>query len=177
MAKDNHKRIIKIIQGIFDEYCIDKCGVLPIEKEDTLKINDPNSKAVIDYVPDFVIKRNISKHTHYFIVFEVVEGQTDDKTMADISRLIALGDAVKKALFIVVGEDDDNIKFKETKFEKTKRISLTLVGAFKKRFMRKRNNKDIINLSVIEIPYSKEDSFIKSEIKKEIKQFLPKQTH
>lgn len=135
-----------------------------LQEVKSIKINDPDSKHVIDYYPDFIIKRNLSANTYYYIVFEVIDKQQDHKTMADIARILAKPE-IKRAIFICASG---------TKKE-TDRIVHALLGAYKERFSKKKKN-DIINLATIEWTKhknnKKEKQINKTEIFGEIKSLI-----
>ncbi|MDD5111861.1 MAG: hypothetical protein PHG85_04905 [Candidatus Altiarchaeota archaeon] len=169
MAGKTHQRTISVIKRIFNEYSHRKGELELLEREDCFKLPDPNrgSKYVVEYRPDFIIKRNISGTKYEYIVFEVIDNQSIDKTTADIARLLARGN-IKKVLFLIC----NGLNNKESKFEETERISKTLINSYKKRFNKKKTT-DVLNLKSIQI-YSKDnDEEIKKVILKEIKYLLP----
>ena len=163
MISDHHAIIKKILDGIVREYSSDNKPFPIIEKIRLIKLNDPDSKAVIDYEPDYVIQRNISKHSYYYIVFEIIHGQDDIKTMADIARILGKTE-IRKAIFISCSGK---------KKEETDRIISVLIGRYKKRF-RKKSRKDIINIVSRELLSGDSPKDIRNMIIKEIKRYLPR---
>ncbi|MCK4997156.1 hypothetical protein KAS08_02535 [Candidatus Pacearchaeota archaeon] len=155
MASLHHHTIKKIINNLIKDYS-------QLDKIKTIKLNDPDSKGVIEYEPDYIIKRNISKHSYYFLVFEVIDGQSDIKTMADIARIIGKPE-IRKAIFISCNKK---------KGEETDRIISALVGSYKSRFKKKR--KDIIDISSRQILKSDTYEEVEKVILDELKSFLPK---
>ena len=154
MASANHHHITKILNKIVKSY---SC-LRTIKKINILDITHKS----IDYDPDYVIKRILSENTYYFVIFEVIEGQSDTKTMADIARILAKPE-IKKAIFIC----------SKNKVAETKRIADALIGAYKDRF-EKRNKKQVINISIRELLPTDKEVELENIILEELKPFLPK---
>ena len=156
MASKHHKIIPKLLNDLIKDY---PC----LKKVRCLKLNDPNSKKVIEYMPDYIIKRDISSHSYYFVIFEIIDRQPDVKTIADICRIIAKPE-IKKAIFISCSKK---------KKEETDRLISVIVGNYKDRF-NKRNNKEILDISSREINAKDNEETISNLIYEELKIFLPK---
>ena len=155
MASNIHKAIAPIIDKIIKDF--NECKKIKL-----IIINDEDSKNRIDYCPDYIIKRKISNFSHYYIVFEVIDNQTDVKTMADVCRIVA-EPCIRKAIFI---------SCIDKKKEETDRIVTSLLDAYKRRFEKKRK-KDIIDIASIQVKKQDKKEDIEKIILKEIKQFLP----
>lgn len=162
IASKNHRLVKEILDKIIKEYSQKNKPFPILEKIKTIKLNDPDTKEVIDYEPDYAIQRNISKHSYYYVVFEVIDGQRDYKTMADVARILAKPE-IRKAIFL---------SGSSWKKRETDRITSVLIGCYKNRF-RKKSKKDIINLASKQILKTDTKEEIKKMILKEIKQFLP----
>lgn len=156
MASLNHHNITKILDKVVRSNSCFKT----VKK---IKIIDDDSNKVIEYDPDYVIKRIISNHTYYLVVFEVIEGQADIKTMADIARIIAKPE-IKKAIFLC-----SNAKMAETE-----RISSTLIGSYKERFEKRKKN-EIIDISIREVLPSMTEDELEKLINEEVEEFLPRE--
>jgi hypothetical protein len=167
MASKTHHLIKRIVREIIKEYNFNRKGIPVLEEANVIKLNDPDSKEVIEYKPDFILRRNLTKHTYYFVIFEVIEDQTDTKTMADIARVLAKSE-INKAIFISCNPK---------KLKETDRIISVLLGSYKDVF-RKKKKDEIINIVSKEWFKSKkkfEETFInKRMILEELKNYLPK---
>ncbi|MDD5181829.1 MAG: hypothetical protein PHC66_01505 [Candidatus Nanoarchaeia archaeon] len=165
MACSRHKLLRGIVKKIVLEY--NQTGTDGsydlLEQQDVIKLSDPtrHSRLMLEYDPDSVIKRNLSLHSYYYIVFEVISKQKADKTMADIARILAQSE-IKRALFLTTSD--------EKKIE-TDTIVKTLQALYKKRFSRR--GTDLINIQVLQILDSDGIDEIKSLIINEIKDLLP----
>lgn len=156
MASISHHNLTKILDKIVKNNSCFKT----IKK---IKIIDDDTNRIIDYDPDYAIKRVISNHTYYILVFEVIEGQSDTKTMADIARIIAKQE-IKKAVFICSNQK---------KLEETKRIASALLGSYKDRF-EKKNKNEIIDISIRELLPTDTEVELEKIVLEELKPFLPK---
>ena len=160
MASEYHKTIPIVLREIIKDYkSLSSKGYLSVEEENVIKIYDPTpkSRSMIEYEPDFIIKRNISPSTYFLIVFEVLSNQDDIKAMADIARILSTR-KIKRAIFLSTNG---------TKKEETDRIVKTLKGSYKKRF-NKTEKDDVIDILSLEIFTLKTKKKIKEHIKKEM---------
>jgi len=166
MASKQHKIISRVIAEIVKEYSfVTKNGYNCLEGDSTLKLSDPtsHSRAMIEYTPDFVIKRNLTTHTYYLIVFEIITDQADTKTMADVARVLACRE-IKRAIFVSTSGE---------KSTETERIVSTLTGLYKKRFQKTKKD-DVVDIRQVTVYPSDSTDKIKKEILDYIKDILPK---
>jgi hypothetical protein len=165
IAGRHHSIVKKIMRQLVKENNKSHSDYSILEEKNEIKINDPDSKHVIDYDPDFIIKRNKDCHSYYFIVVEVIDKQQDSKTMADFVRILAKPE-IRKALFICC-----NSKAKK----ETDRIVDVLMGACKERFKKKKRD-NLYQLTTMEWikPKNKKDEFKinKKEIFKDLKPLI-----
>ena len=162
MASNTHKAMKMFIDLHLKKYYRVNNRSFPIaEKVRIIKINDPDSKNLIDYEPDYAIKRNVSRHSYYYIVFEIIDSQKDIKTMADIARILAVPE-IKKVIFISCSKE---------KGEETDRIISALIGAYKSRFRKKR--KEVMDIVSKEVLPSDTVENIYKMLFKELKSYFP----
>ena len=95
MASLHHHNIPKIIDGIIKSF--NKQRIKRYRKK--IKLDDPDSSKSIMYKPDYVIQREPTKFTDYFIIFEIIDKQDEDKTAHDLIKIIGKRN-IRKAIFI-----------------------------------------------------------------------------
>ena len=132
-----------------------------LRTEKKIKIMDKDTNAVIDYDPDYVIKKHLSIHTYYFIVFEIIDKQGNEKTIADLARILATPE-IRKAVFISCSEK---------KKKETDEIISAILGSYKDRFQ-KRNKKELIDISSKLISPSDSEETLEKMVMAELKPFL-----
>ena len=167
MASVIHETIKKELKSYFRKLEKENDRPFPtIELIDGMKINDPcpGSKDVLNYQPDCCVRRNISRNSHYLIVFEILDSQEDIKAMADIARILSTRE-IKKAIFISCS--------KEKKKETDNTISC-LIGSYKSRFRKKKKGDimDIISREISKLEVVKKS--VKELVEKELMNYIPK---
>lgn len=163
MASELHQGIIRFIDDYVKQSVELNGRSFPIaEKVRTIKINDPDSKHVVDYSPDYAIKRNKDRHSFYYVVIEVLNKQPDYKTMTDMIRIMA-HPQIRKAIFISCNKE---------KKKETDRILGALIGSLKNK-LKKNSRKEVLDIVSREaLPDDTVLDFLEM-LENELKDFLP----
>lgn len=159
MASSLHKRIPEIIDSILKPY--KKYGVKRLRQK--IKIDDPYSSSSINYKPDYTIERTPNNFTEYFIVFEIISLQDEDKTAHDLFKILGKR-TIRKAIFISTSR---------SKKKETDKILNVHLGQLKKKF-ETRTKKELQDISSLEIEKDYFDEKIRKLIYDELLPFLPK---
>ncbi|MFW6233101.1 MAG: hypothetical protein ACOC3Z_00390 [Nanoarchaeota archaeon] len=159
MASKFHERIPIIIDSIVRYY--KNKGVSRLKQK--IKIDDPYSTKFISYKPDYVIERSPNSFTEYYIVFEIISDQDEDKTAHDLFKILGKK-TIRKAIFISTSPE---------KKKETDKILNVHLGQLKKKFGI-RTKKELQDISSLEVQKKDSDEKIRKIIYEEIISCLPK---
>ena len=134
MASKQHQLVKSTIDTFITETI--KRSSKPIaERVRKITLFDPETKSIIKYTPDFAFRRYRDKNSYYYVVFEVIEKQSQYKTMADILNIFS-HPQIRKAIFISCN--------KEKKYETDE--TLNAITACLKQTLKKGSGKEALNI-------------------------------